>query len=121
MSQDERKVFGALQEIDSQKEYDLINYVDSIHQVIDELESAVNKIEFTVEEASLQSDDQETTAYIGVYRPNNVDGNLTRARQMVRDLVDHLHSNALLLHQFVGERVMTITTQLDIEETEKEY
>ena len=108
MSQIEREVFGALQEIDSQKEYDLITYVESINQVIDELESAVNKIEFTIEEASLQSDDQDTTAYIGVYRPNNVNGNLTRARR----LLDHLRSD---------ENVMTITTQLDIEETEKEY
>lgn len=112
MSQIEREVFGALQEIDSQKEYDLITYVESINQVIDELESAVNKIEFTVEEASLQSDDQDTTAYIGVYRPNNVNGNLTRARRMVAELLDHLRSD---------ENVMTITTQLDIEETEKEY
>lgn len=112
MSQIEREVFGALQEIDSQKEYDLITYVESINQVIDELESAVNKIEFTIEEASLQSDDQDTTAYIGVYRPNNVNGNLTRARRMVAELLDHLRSD---------ENVMTITTQLDIEETEKEY
>lgn len=112
MSQIEREVFGALQEIDSQKEYDLITYVESINQVIDELESAVNKIEFTVEEASLQSDDQDTTAYIGVYRPNNVNGNLTRARRMVAELLDHLRSD---------ENVMTITTQLDIEETEKEF
>ena len=112
MSQIEREVFGALQEIDSHKEYDLITYVESINQVIDELESAVNKIEFTIEEASLQSDDQDTTAYIGVYRPNNVNGNLTRARRMVAELLDHLRSD---------ENVMTITTQLDIEETEKEY
>ena len=112
MSQIEREGFGALQEIDSQKEYDLITYVESINQVIDELESAVNKIEFTIEEASLQSDDQDTTAYIGVYRPNNVNGNLTRARRMVAELLDHLRSD---------ENVMTITTQLDIEETEKEY
>ena len=112
MSQIEREVFGALQEIDSQKEYDLITYVESINQVIDELESAVNKIEFTVEEASLQSDDQDTTAYIGVYRPNNVNGNLTRARRMVAELLDHLRSD---------ENVLTITTQLDIEETEKEF
>ena len=112
MSQIEREVFGALQEIDSQKEFDLITYVESINQVIDELERAVNKIEFTIEEASLQSDDQDTTAYIGVYRPNNVNGNLTRARRMVAELLDHLRSD---------ENVMTITTQLDIEETEKEY
>ena len=119
MSQIEREVFGALQEIDSQKEYDLITYVESINQVIDELESAVNKIEFTVEEASLQSDDQDTTAYIGVYRPNNVNGNLTRARRMVAELLDHLRSDEV--DTFRNENVMTITSQLDIEETEKEY
>ena len=57
---------------------------------------------------------------MGVYRPDNVDGNLTRARKMVDELLDHLHSNVLSL-QIVGKKVMTITTQLDIEETEKEF
>lgn len=119
MSQIEREVFGALQEIDSQKEYDLITYVESINRVIDQLESAVNKIEFTVEEASLQSDDRDTTAYIGVYRPSNVDGNLTRARQMVAELLDHLRSDEV--DTFHNQNVMRITSQLDIEETEKEF
>ena len=119
MSQIEREVFGALQEIDSQKEYDLITYVESINRVIDELEGAVDKIEFTIE-GTIQSDDQGGNAYMGVYRPDNVDGNLTRARKMGDELLDHLHSNVLSL-QIVGKKVMTITTQLDIEETEKEF
>ena len=82
MSQIEREVFGALQEIDSQKEYDLIKYVESINQVIDELESAVNKIEFTVEEAIAYLDDKYYGGFYEQYRYKDLEDYLTSPKNL---------------------------------------
>jgi hypothetical protein len=86
MQQEQTAISEALSEIDERKTVRVIDMLNALLTAVEDIDKYVDRIEFNADSFEIYSGDGDGTLYIGVYRPNEIDENIQKLKEIIAEL-----------------------------------
>ncbi len=86
MTPEQTLISEALAEIDERKTVRVIDMLNALLAAVEDIDKDVDRIEFNADSFEITSNDGDGTLYIGVYRPNEIDENIQKLKEIIAEL-----------------------------------
>lgn len=86
MQQEQTAISEALSEIDERKTVRVIDMLNAMLTAVEDIDKYVDRIEFNADSFEITASDSDGSVYIEVYRPNQIDENIQKLKEIIAEL-----------------------------------
>jgi len=87
MKHEQTLISEALAEIDERKTVRVIDMLNALLTAVEDIDKSVDRIEFNADSFEITASDSDGSVYIEVYRPDEIDDNIQKLKELISELM----------------------------------